>query len=159
MFRNILLPSFSGVVSRRTYWLSVLIITALSLCAVFFLGDRAEFMNFIFSFLHDTTGGFAVVSLMAIMPLIGFVFLFVLSGSLSGSLFGLLLNIWILYAALLLLGLQVRRLRGRNKSSLYTLLPFIPVPFLNLIGLGYLIYLLSSNSKEEVTNNDIELPV
>jgi uncharacterized membrane protein YhaH (DUF805 family) len=86
---------------------------------------------------------------------IGFIFLFSLGGSITGSLLGLILNVWILYSALLLLGLQVRRLRERNKSSLYTLLPFIPIPILNFVGLGYLIYLLSSNNKE-VTSNDAE---
>ena len=148
MFKNVLIPSFSGTVSRRTYWLSALTITAISIFAVLLLGGKADSLNLVFALMYDTTGGFIVLPLIALMPLIGFIFLFSLGGSISGSLLGLILNVWILYSALVLLGLQVRRLRERNKSSLYTLLPFIPIPILNFVGLGYLIYLLSSNNKE-----------
>jgi|GEM_PF-3411977 len=152
MLKNILLPSFSGTISRRAYWLSILVVTIVSVFVVGLFGDKSDALSFIFVLLYDTTGGFILLPVMALMPLSGLIFLFFIPSALSGSFVGLVTYVWVTYSALILVGLQVRRLRDRNKSALYTLLPFIPVPIVNFVGLGYLIYLLSSRSKEMARN-------
>lgn len=146
---NLLFPSFTGTIARREYWLSVLLITAINIAIFFLLGRESGSLVIVSALINDITGGLTILLLMSLIPLFGLVFLIFFAGLFTSSILGSVASLWIFYSAIILMGLQIRRLRDINKSALYMLLPFIPIPLANFIGLGYLIYLLSSRSKEK----------